>query len=339
MNRFTFLILLALSLVPFHCWAAEPLPPGLTAEKPATRQIAPANAADHALPVSHEALRTRFLKEAPQQWLEYRRIVSRHTEVVETGDSSSSLNNEKPCPAYKLSGSLYLDRQCARAFLAEGKDCLALNPKYYFQIEKGSDNKWKLAEVLQTPSKSRLTPMTDTSLSLSPQPGVCRIVFPEIPNDLIGPSRNAPYSLANHPSEFGYPIRSACLGQQIWSDWLPYLVSSPGFKLLRAEYQGIDDQFVKVEFGFEPIVKDPRIEPITKGGGVVVFDAKRYWLIRDAEIHGRYYDQGRKTLRITNEFKQFEDGSLRIPYVSHQLMTMLLPEGNRGKPLYQEMDD
>jgi hypothetical protein len=140
-----------------------------------------------------------------------------------------------------------------------------------------------------------------------------------MPADLIGRDRGkSPVKGEN--GTFGMAIGMACTGQMLWGGWFPLMVSSPDFRLVRVTDMRGDGELAKVEFEFEP-------KGLTGGNaparsGVVVLDAKRYWLIREAETRARgVYGEG--SLKISNEFT---DGKLPVPFVSRCTIRIVIPK-------------
>ena len=259
-----------------------------------------------------ESAKERFLKEAPQRWLEYRKIVARQTEVTckyTMHDLVAGRIDE-----YDVSCILNLDGQRVRSdrdTVAEpprgkGRAADVQSPKYSFTVRTGRDRQWALQELHRN--------------------GRWRA-----PDDLIGRDKQLPL-LLGESSTFVTSLGWACLGQVLWSGWVPHMVSSPDFRLSRAEYFGDDGQLVKVEFEFEP-------KEQTSGGapcrsGMMVLDTARYWLIREAETQ-TYAAKGgaRGTFKVINEFT---DGKLPVPFVSRQVWHVSDPGTKDKRGVEQE---
>ena len=143
-----------------------------------------------------------------------------------------------------------------------------------------------------------------------------------MPDDLIGRDLRSS-SVKGVDGAFGMAMEMACTGQMLWGGWLPLMVSSPDFKLVRVTNMPGNGDLVKVEFEFEP-------KGLTGGNaparsGMVVLDARRYWLISQAETKASgMYGQG--SLKIVNEFT---DDTLPVPFVSRCVIHILIPKDSQ----------
>ena len=252
-----------------------------------------------------ESARDRFLKEAPKQWLEYRRTIARHTEATSKNSIYKCLGERKLTAQSECTFILGLDRQCVRVLFEDSAE--ACNPKYRFNLKAGRDKQWAI-ERLRMDASWR------------------------VPDDLIGRNALRPMVMGEDTT-FGSTIEGACVGQMLWAAWFPLMVLSSDFRLIRATDLGDDGQLVKVEFEFEPT--KPTGGAACARSGMVVLDTKRYWLIHEAEVGAaetqRSVSYRRGTLKVTNEFKEFMDGKVSVPFVSRQVLHVSFPKTTLAK--------
>lgn len=265
-----------------------------------------------------ESAQERFLKEAPQQWLEYRRIIARHTEGTSKSSYSDVLGERKVFRQWDTFSAIDSDRQLMRYDNTDsgllGSDQIethrsdVFNPRYRFRVKSTGpgDKRWSIREAKKN-------------------------VPWHVPDDLLGRNSMLPM-LQCENSVFGKVILEICLGQRIGTAWLPLLVASSDFKLVRATDFGDEGQFVKIEFEFEPTEE-------TGGGanvrsGMAVLDPKRYWLIREVEAEAAF-SYGRGMVKVTNEFT---DGEFPVPFVSRHVLrrSCAMTNGEDPKPLEEE---
>ena len=263
--------------------------------------------AGHPVTEAAESARYRFLKEAPRQWLEYRRIIARNTAGTLNCSLYSFVGERRLITQYKNTFVFNFDHKCVR-LLSEvdnkniGKVC---NSKYRFDIRVGSDSKWILERIRMAGLWS-------------------------VPDDLIGRHPVSPIIKGDNTTTFGAAMEAVCRGQMLWGGWFPLMVSSPEFRLVRVAYLEDNERLAKVEFEFEPTKSTGGNAPARSG--MVVLDTERYWLIREAETQAMY-SFGRGKLKVSN---QLADGKLRVPYVSHQVMQLSCPRNTDGKEWGEE---
>jgi hypothetical protein len=286
-----------------------------------------AGSREHCVAAASRPAQERFVKEAAGQWLEYRKLVSRHVELTTECRCYENRPRRKLVLYSKGSSLLDFDKKCARDTydqgLEDGGKRLAIgrasNPKYHFEVERGQGSTWLVREVVISP--------------------------PRIPDDLIGRDRD-PGSVnvsGDTTTVYSSVIGGACLGQTLWGTWLPLLVLSPDFKLIRATYMGNEGELVKVEFQFEPKERTRGNAPARSG--MVVLDTRRYWLIREAETKANFnyvaavgqdktptIATATGKLKIVNTFGSYTDGALSVPFVSHQVMRVSNPNDGEGNP-------
>ena len=258
-----------------------------------------------------EPAQERFLKEAPQKWLEYRKLVASHTEGTCRMTDSNCLGKKEVVASSEASFALGLDQQGVRLIARdsiytsnehteEGRAC---NRKYSFSVARATaDDKWVITGLKAS------TPFA-------------------APDDLIGTTKG--YSLLGGDGTFVSAIGFACLGLKIWNAWLPMLVASQDFKVVRVSELGGNSHLVRVEFTFEPKGKTGGSAP--GRSGVIILDPGRYWLLSRAETSAKF-SFGRGALVVANEFSSYSDGTLSIPYVSHQVLRVSAPKAIKDKP-------
>jgi hypothetical protein len=245
----------------------------------------------------------RFLNEAPQAWLEYRRIVSRHTEGSLKSTSRYQIGEKVTTSSYECSFALGSAFQCAR--LVSPKMTYVCNPEYSF-ILKGLGGERTIV---------------DLQMDVAP-----------LPKDFLVRNRLRP-KVKGDEGEFGQAMELACAGQMLWGGWIPLMIQSPEFRLVRVSDVPTDGGLVKVDFEFEP-------KELTGGNaparsGTIFLDAKRYWMVRRAETKASgVYGQG--SLSVTNEFT---DDKLPVPFVSRCAITLAIAKHRHfaGMPYRAEL--
>jgi hypothetical protein len=257
-----------------------------------------------------QSLEDRFLKEAPAKWLEYRQVVARHTEGRTKGAFENALRQKY---FWDESFALNIEEKAARAKVVwfekgQATKVEAFNSKYRFRLAAGRGGQWVIDRL--------------------------RDGARDVPADLIGRNPKFPLLMGEEGTLLS-ALGSACLGQTLYAAWLPRIAESSDFHLIRATELKGERGLVKVEFKFEPA-------GTTGGGasvrsGTVVLDARRYWLIREADTQAAFMvgsvKRGlvplRGTLTIRNKIV---DGKLPVPYVSHQVITEGGADDSEGKP-------
>ena len=134
--------------------------------------------------VAEEAsLEERFLKEAPEKWLEYRQIVARHTEGRAKGTNLIDYGDKKRWTGeWDRSFALNVgEKQASARIVNFDKDAPqsaeGFNPHYAFQLAAGRGGKWTI-ERLRT--------------------GVTAV-----PDDLMGRHARYPLVMGDHTTPFG----------------------------------------------------------------------------------------------------------------------------------------
>lgn len=259
---------------------------------------------------SYKSARDRFLKEAPEKWLEYRKIMVRQSKGTYNWTVYATIPHEKEIAHYRGSFVLNLEQGCAQNVVDEEKGPKerklikkqtgeVFNGDYAFGIKGSQEGDWILNYLNRSP--------------------------PNIPHDLIGRNGTHPVIMGEQ-TLFGSSISQACLGQKLFGAWLPRMVESRLFKVVQAEYLDPEQHLVKVEYEFQPDFKTGGAAPARSG--TLVLDANRYWLISEAKTQAEYYE-GQGTLEITNTFN---DKDFALPFVSRQVMWVSCPKPNQREP-------
>ena len=248
-----------------------------------------------------ESSQERFLREAPKQWLEYRRIVSLHTEGTFKNVSAYNIGGKSSTDSAEGTFAISSDFQGVRIVAQKrGEVC---NQRYSFTLGRGNGD-WIVNDL----GTSTVSVAWD---------------------DLIGRDRSVPL-VKGQNGAFGQVMEAACTGQMLWGGWFPLMLSSSDFKLVKVADIRDDGGLVKVEFEFEPTQLTGGNAPARSG--MVELDPSRYWLIRKGETKASgVYGSG--TLRVANEFT---DGKMPVPFVSRCAISIVIPQDKQfGGKRYQ----
>ncbi len=222
------------------------------------------------------ALQRRFLNEAPQAWEEYRLRARRLQGTVLASSVRLAPKREMVwedrMEFKQRSGCALFITQAIqeRGKPAHGAELRGLNPGYGFEMSRKTPTApWVVSRVhLDLSDGTAFHSLTDPSESLKWL-------------------RDAPFTFATVPEPHHV------------------IVKEPGFTckgVIAMSREGRD--WVKVDFDYRPQGKNPRI-PVTVGW--VVYDPKRYWVIREFDIQLDW--PGAKFLATeTREYEEASDG-------------------------------
>jgi hypothetical protein len=257
-----------------------------------------------------QSLEDRFLKEAPAKWLEYRQIVARHTEGNAKRFFETSRGEKDSLDvsfAIKIDGSASI----AKVVSFENRHAEkveAFNAQYRFRLVAGRGGQWTIDRL--------------------------RNGGHPVPADLIGRNPRFPM-LMGEDGTCAAAFRMPFLGQVFNSAWLPRLVQAPEFRLIRVSELKGESGLLRVDFRFDP--KTPTGGGALVRSGTVVLDAKRYWLIREADTEAAFLEpsdplglthpRGKLTIR-----NKIADAKTPVPYVSHQTLVASGEKDSEGRP-------
>ena len=246
---------------------------------------------------AEESLLDRFQREAPVQWRKYRELAARS---AGNGKRVDHVNRNGKEIDEQVEWSFIIDGQYARIITtsANQQTCRAINPDYRFVITK-DNSKWSIRHVKK---HSSWQPPADL---IGTQPK-----YDKRSNLVVGD--HGPYGLA---------IQSACQGMTLWTTWLPRMVESSSFKVIRITRDENDSKLVKIAFSYEPT--NPEQNDYVRSG-VVVLDTGRYWLIRTAEVSGSWGDDEKGVIKVANDY---DDGKLPYPIVTRQVEYVSATDG------------
>jgi hypothetical protein len=253
---------------------------------------------------AEDALSKRFLEEAPKQWAAYRQQAT-HSEGTCRVTGWDFEDGRKTEEDRGENYSFLVDGEYARLIFQLDRNkpllCKALNPKYAFAVVGKGDGKWTLRDLEAYEDRSPQTP-ADSTKGAKPRE--------ELP----------PY-VYDDRGAFGSAMLCSCRGMALWATWFPRMVESSDFKLLRVSKAEGKDDWLKVEFLYEPRLRLPNDYV---GSGMVVLDTKRYWLIREAKVKGFWLPPQEGTIEVTNEF---DDTMMPFPVVKRQVQHAVATDG------------
>jgi hypothetical protein len=136
-----------------------------------------------------DALRERFLTEAPKQWQQYRTLAS-HAQG--TGTKTDVHHRDGVETKTEAEAAFAVDGERARVIGKSSRDttrmCMALNPEYEFRLRAKQPGRWEVVDV-ETENVSK------------------------IPGDLIGESA------VGQSDAFGEAMHSTCRGMILHATW------------------------------------------------------------------------------------------------------------------------
>lgn len=269
------------------------------------------------------AWQERFLREAPQKWLEYRRIVTQHTEGRTKSTTTLFYEEKTEKDSYEKKAEKYETDLCfairVRGKEIEGWVCYFKNGKpdsreifntqYRAELVAGRGGRWVLRQF--------------ESGGLS------------VPEDLLSQPKDPRFATEVYfgSRALDWAIGIPCSGQILpCCGWLARLIESPYFQLQKVSPVG-KEGLVKVEFRFEPkedIYCDVR-------GGTILLDSKRYWLIRevstDIVLKFSWDEKGLIPVRGLCIYKaEISQANMPVPYISRSVLTQSCEKGYREKP-------
>jgi hypothetical protein len=250
--------------------------------------------------IALESAEERFVREAPQKWMEYRKVISHHTEGTIKQVIYNLLENKRVVSKKEYNFTVNLDNKSLRSSNDENGE--ACNAEYSFMVRIGSGDNWRIEDFRKNPT--------------------------HFPPDLMGHNKMFPMVLSEL-TPFGDVMSAACKGQKLWEAWFPYIVAAPAFKLKKAEYVRDNTRVVRIEYEFEPTEKTGGAAPCRSG--MVILDTKRYWQICQAETETVAFHKGvirRGKLRIESEFN---DDNMPVPFVWHQIWHDSRPKSGDAK--------
>ena len=197
----------------------------------------------------NDALKQRFISEAPNQWKEYIHIASRLRGTVRFEQRDRRNGNRivrqwesDVVISGRLASTIEIDDDGLRRATVE-------NSRYGFRLRSAKDADWSVVDIEQNGVKN---------------------------DNLIGEGQIGDRSATCRA--LGMTSR----GMLIYVTWLPRMIDDPSFAVREADFVQRDgEQLVKVEFTYDP--KKKYNNPV--GGGATILDPGRFWLIQIGRAH------------------------------------------------------
>jgi hypothetical protein len=135
--------------------------------------------------------------------------------------------------------------------------------------------------------------------------------------------------LGNLQNPHASVMSSVCRGLMIDNTWFPFIARAAAFRATKMETIEEDGRsMVRLAYEYEPGMAE---RSSVVGGGELVLDPGRYWLIRRAKVSGSHTEDPRQgTMEVTNDFA---DDVAPFPVVTRSTMRQVVPV--RGKQPFE----
>lgn len=232
------------------------------------------------LAAGDEAIRDRFLENAPAAWESYLRMIehvagtfnfSQVDRLKEDKVVWASKTHVKLTPTHSL---FILEDQPGQQGPTQAR-VTGFNSEYAFQLARPTTRTdWAIDSY--TPYRASGSPIDSVALRQS-------------------------------------SVRSLCQGLVLWSEtiWLPSVLKDEGFSVIDArEFEQDGEKLVRIEFQYQP--QPPDRNPIREG--FMIFDPERYWMLRGAELKSEPVTGGKGTITL-KDIAYVDDPAAKLPLI------------------------